>query len=68
MVSHRRAGVVGRALRLGRSPEVVVPAQRRPGIELVDAPSGVRHRVSPDELLAGQARGSCWTVRPMTVA
>ncbi len=49
MVIHRRAGIVVRVLRL-RSPKVAVPAPRRPGIELVDAHSAVRHRVRLEEL------------------
>ena len=59
MVSKHRAGVVARALRL-RSPKVkaVVPAPCRPGIELVDAQGGVKHRMTPDELLTGRARGN----------
>lgn len=41
-----------------RSPtRAVVPTQRLPGIELVDARTRVAHRVSPEELLAGRARG-----------
>jgi hypothetical protein len=56
MISHRRAGVVARALRL-RSSKAAVTTPRRLGIELVDAHSGVKHWVSPDELLAGRARG-----------
>lgn len=31
--------------------------QRRPGVELVDALTRLAHQVSPDELLAGRARG-----------
>jgi hypothetical protein len=38
------------------SAAAVVPGQRCPGIELVDALSKVAHRVSPDELLAGRSR------------
>lgn len=57
MSSHRRPGVLARVLRLPRSPKGVVPAQRPPGIELVDARTRVAHWVSPDELLAGRARG-----------
>ncbi|MGH3692830.1 MAG: hypothetical protein ACRDRX_02300 [Pseudonocardiaceae bacterium] len=59
MSSHRRPGVLARALRLHRSPpHVAVPAPRRAGIELVDARSRVAHRVSSDELLAGRQRGN----------
>ena len=59
MVSHRRSGVVAKALRLHRSPpEVAVPGPRRAGIELVDARSRVAHRVNPDELLAGRQHGN----------
>ena len=43
-----------RLRRLGQTP---VPAPRRPGIELVDARTRVVHRVSPDGLLNGRARG-----------
>ncbi len=35
----------------------MIPAQL-PGLELVDARTGVAHQVSPDELLAGRARGN----------
>lgn len=35
-----------------------MPVPCRAGVELVDARSGVRHRVSPEELLAGQALGN----------
>jgi len=35
----------------------VIPAPRRPGVELVEARSGVVHRVSAEELLAGRTRG-----------
>jgi hypothetical protein len=55
MVSHRRPGVLARALR--RSPKAVIPAPRRPGIEVVDGITRVRHRVSSDALLAGRTRG-----------
>ncbi|MGH3934695.1 MAG: hypothetical protein ACRDS1_06920 [Pseudonocardiaceae bacterium] len=59
MVSHRRPGVVARALRLHRSPpQVAVRGPSRAGIELVDARSRVAHRVSSDELLAGRQRGN----------
>src|SRR3982750_4558757 len=44
----------GRLRRLRGTP---VPAPRRPGIELVDARTRVVHRVIPDELLGGRARG-----------
>ena len=57
MSSHRRPGVVARALRLRRSPKAAIPPPRRPGIELVDARTRVAHQVSPDELRAGRARG-----------
>lgn len=40
------------------SAQAVVPAQRQPGIELVDARTRVEHRVSSDELLDGRARGN----------
>ncbi|MGH3845662.1 MAG: hypothetical protein ACRDS0_30175, partial [Pseudonocardiaceae bacterium] len=57
MVSHRRPGVLARALRLHRPPKAVISAPRRPGIELVDARTRVAHRVSPEALLAGRQRG-----------
>ncbi len=57
MSSHRRPGVLARALRLRRPPNKAIPAPRRPGIELVDARTRVAHQVSPDELRAGRARG-----------
>lgn len=40
--------------RLAKTP---VPAPRQAGIELVDVHTRVAHRVTPDELLAGRARG-----------
>ncbi|MGH3839835.1 MAG: hypothetical protein ACRDS0_00025 [Pseudonocardiaceae bacterium] len=43
---HRRQGA-----------HVSIPAQCRPGIELVDGITQVRHRVSSDALLAGRQRG-----------
>jgi hypothetical protein len=39
------------------SAAAVVQVQRLPGIELVDAVTGVAHRVSSDELFAGRQRG-----------
>jgi hypothetical protein len=39
------------------SAQPVIPAPRRPGIELVDARTRLAHQVSPDELQAGRARG-----------
>jgi hypothetical protein len=57
MVSHRRPCVFARVFRLRRPAKAPGPAQRPPGIELVDARSGVAHRVSPDALLAGRQRG-----------
>lgn len=35
-----------------------IPAQRRPGIELVDAQTRITHRVASDELLAGRIAGN----------
>lgn len=57
MSSHRRPGVLARALRLRRPQNGAIPAPRRPGVELVDARSRVVHRVNRDELRAGRARG-----------
>lgn len=57
MVNHRRLGVLGRVLRLRRPAKAVIPAPRRVGIEVVDARTRMRHRVSPDELWVGRARG-----------
>ncbi len=55
MARHR---AVSHRSRQGRSPAPpLVPARRLPGIELVDALSGVAHQVTPDETLAGRARG-----------
>ena len=34
-----------------------IPAQRRPGIELVDSRTQIMHRVTGDELLAGRRSG-----------
>jgi len=63
MSSHRRPGVLARALRLRRPPKAAILAPRRPGIELVDAGTGVRHRVSSDEPLAGRPRGDYQALR-----
>lgn len=41
------------------SARAVVPVQRLPDIEVVDAQTGMAHRVSPDELLPGCQRGAC---------
>lgn len=57
MSSHRRPGVLARALRLLRTSKTAVLVPRRAGVELVDAHSGVRHRVTPEELVAGRAWG-----------
>lgn len=43
--------------RLHPPPNELVPGPRLPGIELVDARTRVAHQVSPEELLAGRARG-----------
>lgn len=40
------------------SAPAVVPAQRLPGIDVVDASTKVAHLVSPDELVTGRARGN----------
>jgi hypothetical protein len=56
MSSHRRPGVLARALR--RSSKSAVPAPRQPGIELVDATTRIAHRVASDELLAGRMAGN----------
>lgn len=40
------------------SARAVVPAPRRPGVEMVDAVTRVAHRVSPEELLTGRHRGN----------
>jgi hypothetical protein len=34
-----------------------IPAQRRPGIELVDAQTRITHRIASDELWAGRLAG-----------
>jgi hypothetical protein len=47
-------------LRRRRVP--LIPAQRQPGIELVDARTRVVHRVSDDELVAVSRKGSCWAL------
>jgi hypothetical protein len=61
MVSHRRAGVLARALRLRRSPDEAPPVPGRVGIEFVDTRTRLRHRVSPDELVTGRVRGDYQT-------
>jgi len=40
-----------------RGAHAQIPAQRRAGIELVDARSGLAHQVRAEQLRAGQARG-----------
>ena len=57
MVSHRRPGVLARALRLRRAAEVPIPAPHRASIALVDARTRLAHQVSPEALLAGRQRG-----------
>jgi hypothetical protein len=57
MVSHRRPGVLARALRLRRSPKPAILAPSRASIEFVDGQTRVAHRVSPEELQTGRARG-----------
>ncbi|MGH3765367.1 MAG: hypothetical protein ACRDS0_06975 [Pseudonocardiaceae bacterium] len=39
------------------SAQAMIPVPRRPGIELVDGITQVRHRVSSDALHAGRQRG-----------
>ena len=39
------------------SAQVVVPTQRLPGVEVVDARTKVAHQVSPEELWAGRTKG-----------
>jgi hypothetical protein len=39
------------------SARAVVPVPRPPGIEVVDAETGMAHQVSAEELRAGRARG-----------
>jgi len=48
---------VTEALIAGRSAQAVIPVPSLPGIELADALTRLAHRVSPEELLAGRARG-----------
>ena len=55
MARHR---AVSRRPRWRRSPApAVIPAQRRPGIEVVDALTKLAHLVNPDELAVGRQRG-----------
>lgn len=61
MSSHRRPGILIRALRLRRPPKGAIPVPRRVGVELVDARTRVAHQVSPEELRAGRARGDYQT-------
>lgn len=56
MSSHRRLGVLARALGLRRSPNGAVLA-RRVGIDVVDARTWVAHLVSSEELRAGRGAG-----------
>ncbi|MCA1703307.1 MAG: hypothetical protein LC808_08615 [Actinobacteria bacterium] len=57
MSSHRRPGVLARALRLRRPPKGAIPVPRRAGVEVVDARTRVAHQVSPEELRTGRAWG-----------
>jgi len=57
MTSHRRPGLLAR-LRSGRPAQPAVSAQRV-GIELVDGPTRVMHRVSADQLQTAVRVGSC---------
>lgn len=49
---------LGRSSLRRSSARAVIPAQRYPDIEVVDALTKVAHLVSADELVAGQPRGS----------
>jgi hypothetical protein len=55
MARHR--AVTGRSRWRRSSAPAPVPAQRLPGIEMVDALTKLTHRVSSDELLAGRQSG-----------
>jgi hypothetical protein len=44
--------------RLRHPARTPVPTPRRAGVDLVDALTKLTHRVSPDELTTGQARGN----------
>lgn len=57
MSSHRRPGVLARALRLRRPSNGAIPVPRGAGVELVDPRTRVAPQVSPQELRAGRARG-----------
>ncbi|MGH3670896.1 MAG: hypothetical protein ACRDSH_09695 [Pseudonocardiaceae bacterium] len=39
------------------SAQAVIPVQRLPGVEVVDALTKLAHQVSPDELVTGHQRG-----------
>ncbi|HET9253780.1 MAG TPA: hypothetical protein VFO16_01080 [Pseudonocardiaceae bacterium] len=57
MTAGRHRAVAQRSRWRRSSVPAVVPARRLPGIDLVDVVSKLAHKVSPDELLAGRARG-----------
>jgi len=66
MTSHRKRGGLFACLRRRRpraveSASVVVPAQRRPGIELVDAQTRVLHTVDEAEVVKAGREGKCWS-------
>ena len=58
-VGRHRAAPEGSRWRRSSAP-AVVPAPRRPGIEVVDALTKLAHRVSPEELVTGHQRGISW--------
>lgn len=65
MTSHRRTSCFDR-WRARRAPKVPIPVQR-PGIELVDGLTQVKHRVSTDELIVAGRMGSCTALCGMRV-
>jgi hypothetical protein len=50
--------MAGKHSKRRRAHAQTIPAQRRPGIEVVDARTRITHRVTGDELLAGRQRGN----------
>ncbi|MGH3766558.1 MAG: hypothetical protein ACRDTX_15660 [Pseudonocardiaceae bacterium] len=56
MASHRRTHALARVFRR-RPLKTPIPTPRRPGIEMVDGITRVRHRVSSDALRAGRLAG-----------
>src|SRR5262245_59664394 len=59
MVSHRRPGMLDRLGLRWLTQTAPIPAQRQPGVELVDARSRLAHRVSEEAILKVRVDGGC---------